>query len=90
MVDFKKKKAMKEFNVLKPYMVLNGKRSPKERKQGCLWLVSELIVIATVYSVKFVISKEEDLISGPGTRLDHSRAFVEQSFIKVKKDRESF
>lgn len=49
MVDFKKK-AMNEFNVLKTYMVLNGKRSPKERKQGCLWLVSESIVIA--YSVQ--------------------------------------
>ena len=24
----------------------------------------------------FVISREEDLASGPGTRLDHSRAFV--------------
>ena len=30
--------------------------------------------------VEFVISKE-DLISGPGTRLDPSRAFAEQSFI---------
>ena len=34
--------------------------------------------------VEFVISKE-DLVLGPGTRLDHSRAFVKQSFIKVKK-----
>ena len=42
----KKKKAMIEFNVLKPYMVLNVKRSPKEKKQGCLWLVSESIVRA--------------------------------------------
>ena len=32
----------------------------------------------------FEISKE-DLALGPGTRLDHSRAFVKQSFIKVKK-----
>ena len=26
--------------------------------------------------VGFVISKEEDLTLGPGTRLDHSRAFI--------------
>ena len=37
--------------------------------------------------VKSVIS-EEDLTLGPGTRLDHSRAFVEQSFIKVLKETE--
>ena len=30
----------------------------------------------TVNSVGFVISEEEDLAWGPGTRLDHSRAFV--------------
>ena len=35
--------------------------------------------------VIFVISKEENLTSEPGTRLDHSRAFVWQSFIKVRK-----
>ena len=34
--------------------------------------------------VGFVISKE-DLALGPGTRLDHSRAFVYQRFIKVRK-----
>ena len=28
----------------------------------------------------FVISEEEDLASGPGTSLDHSRAFVKQNF----------
>ena len=28
---------------------------------------------------------EEDLASGPGTRLDHSKAFVWQSFIEMKK-----
>ena len=39
-----------------------------------------------VNSVEFLISRE-DLASGPGTRLDHSRAFVLQSFIKVKKER---
>ena len=33
------------------------------------------VQIALVNSVGFVIS-EEDLASGPGTRLDHSRAFV--------------
>ena len=41
-------------------------------------------MIAMVNSVRFVIS-EEDLALGPGTRLDHSRAFVYQSFIKVRK-----
>ena len=40
-------------------------------------------VIAYGEHVGFVIS--EDLAWGPGTRLDHSRAFVYQSFIKVKK-----
>ena len=35
--------------------------------------------------VPFVISEEEDLASGPGTRLEHSRVFVKQSFIKVGK-----
>ena len=40
-----------------------------------------------VNSVRFVIS-EEDLASRPGTRLDHSRAFVEQSFIKIRKGTE--
>ena len=35
-----------------------------------------------------MISEEEDLTSGPGTRLHHSRAFVEQSFIKVLKETE--
>ena len=42
-----------------------------------------------VNNVSLMIS-EEDLTSGPGTRLDHSRALVQQSFIKVKGDRESF
>ena len=40
-----------------------------------------------VNNVRFVIS-EEDLASRPGTRLDHSRAFVEQSFIKIRKGTE--
>ena len=35
-----------------------------------------------------MISEEEDLASGPGTRLDHSRAFVQQSFIKVREGTE--
>ena len=39
--------------------------------------------------VGFVISKEEDLASGPGTRLNHSRAFVYQSFNKVLKETEN-
>ena len=37
-------------------------------------------------NVEFVISKEEDLALGPGTKLDHSRAL--QSFIKVRKGTE--
>lgn len=65
MVDFKKK-AMNEFNVLKTYMVLNGKRSPKERKQGCLWLVSESIVIA--YSVQCQIRDPQRRRFNFGTR----------------------
>ena len=40
-----------------------------------------------VTNVRFVIS-QEDLASRPGTRLDHSRAFVEQSFIKIRKGTE--
>ena len=40
-----------------------------------------------VNNVGFVIS-QEDLASRPGTRLDHSRAFVEQSFIKIRKGTE--
>ena len=42
-----------------------------------------------VNDVGFMYS-EEDIALGPGTRLDHSRALVQQSFIKVKEDRESF
>ena len=42
-----------------------------------------------VNDVRLMISKE-DLALGPGTRLNHSRAFVYQSFIKVREDRESF
>ena len=37
-----------------------------------------------VNGVGYVISKEGDLASGPRTRLDHSRAFVQLSFIKVR------
>ena len=40
-----------------------------------------------VNCVGFVIS-EEDFASGPGTRLDHSRAFMQQSFIKIRKGTE--
>ena len=40
-----------------------------------------------VNGVKFMVS-EADLALGPGTRLDHSRAFVYQSFIKVCKGTE--
>ena len=38
--------------------------------------------------VGFMIAEEEDLASEPGTRLDHSRAFVSQGFIKVWKGTE--
>ena len=41
-----------------------------------------------VNDVRFVIS-EEDLAPGPGARLDHSRAFVYLSFIKVRKSLEN-
>ena len=37
--------------------------------------------------VGFLIS-EDDLALGPGTELDHSRAFVLQSFMKVRKGTE--
>ena len=37
-----------------------------------------------VNGVGYVISKEGDLASGPRTRLDHSKAFVQPSFIKVR------
>ena len=36
----------------------------------------------------FTVSKEDDLASGPGTGLDHSTAFVYQSFVKVRKGTE--
>ena len=36
-----------------------------------------------------MISREEDLTSGPRIRLDHSRAFVYQSFNKVRKGTEN-
>ena len=38
-----------------------------------------------VNDVGFVISEAEDLASGQGTSVDHSRTSVQQSFIKVKK-----
>ena len=41
-----------------------------------------------VNGVGFVIC-EEDLALGPGTRIDHSRAFVHQGFIKVKRTEEA-
>ena len=41
-----------------------------------------------VNNVSLVISEEENLASGPGTRLDHSIAFVQQSFIKVRQGTE--
>ena len=40
-----------------------------------------------VNNVGFVISEEEDLALGPRIRLDHARAFVQQSFMKVGKGR---
>ena len=42
----------------------------------------ELYLMVIMNSVRFLTS-EEDLASGPGTRLDHSIAFMSQSFIKV-------
>ena len=43
-----------------------------------------------VNGVGLVISEEEDLASGSGTRLDHSGLLCGRSFITVKKDREGF
>ena len=43
-----------------------------------------------VNDVRFVVSKEEDLASGSGTRLDHSELLCGRSFITVKKDTDSF
>jgi len=37
-----------------------------------------------------MFSEEEDLASGPETRLDHSELLCGRSFITVKKDRENF
>ena len=45
-------------------------------------------MIATVNDVRFMISEEEYLALEPGTRLNHSRAFVWQSFIKLRKGTE--
>ena len=39
-------------------------------------------------SAKFMISEEEDLTSGPRTKVDHSRALAEQIIIKVRKGTE--
>ena len=38
-----------------------------------------------VNDTRLVVSEEEDLTAGPGIIRDHSKAFVEQSFIKVRK-----
>ena len=35
-----------------------------------------IVLIVMVNGVGFVISEEEDIASGPGTGLDHSRAFI--------------
>ena len=43
----------------------------------------------TVNDVGFVISEEEDLASGSGTRPNHSELLCD-SFITVEKDRENF
>ena len=40
--------------------------------------------------VGFVISEEKDLASGPGTGLEYSELLCDQSFVTVKKDKESF
>ena len=42
-----------------------------------------------INSARFKTSEEEDLTSGSGTRLDHSRALAQQSFIKVRKGTEN-
>ena len=49
--------------------------------------LKKIFVMVIAYSVRFE-SSGEDLASGPGTRLGHSRAFVWQSFTKVSKGAE--
>ena len=39
-------------------------------------------------SARFNVSEEEDLTSGPRTKVDHSRALAEQIIIKVRKGTE--
>ena len=51
-------------------------------------MTSVTMTIAYHENVRFIFSKEDDIGSGSGTRLDHSRAFVEQSFINVRKGTE--
>ena len=41
-----------------------------------------------VNDIGFVVSEEEDLTAGPGIIRDHSKTFVEPSFIKVRKGAE--
>ena len=43
-----------------------------------------------VNSVRLVISKEENLASGLGTRLNHSELLCSRVLLQVKMDRESF
>ena len=38
-----------------------------------------------VNDVRFMISEEDDLASGPGKRLDHSKLLGDRSFITVKR-----
>ena len=43
-----------------------------------------------VNSVRPVISKEENLASGPGTRLNHPELSCNRVLLKYKKDKENF
>ena len=57
--------------------------SPTVPRHSTFWPSIRCYWQLTVNSVRFVISKEEDLASGPGARLADSRAFVSVQFSSV-------
>ena len=63
-----------------PYLCSNWKKVP-QATASAVWLSPSVLVLSPIYGeltmngVGFVISKE-DITSGPGTRLEHSRAFI--------------
>ena len=56
--------------------------SPTVPRHSTFWPSIRCYWQLTVNSVRFVISKEEDLASGPGARLADSRAFVSVQFTR--------